>query len=111
MRPESRLGVVAAPARPPATPLGDPELVERVVAGERAAFEVLMRRHNPRVYHAIRSILRDEAEVEDAMQQTYLLAWTHLPGFAGASSFTTWLTRIALHEALGRARRPARLVA
>jgi RNA polymerase sigma-70 factor, ECF subfamily len=90
--------------------LPDDELVRRVAAGERALFEVLMRRHNARVYHAVRSILRDEAEVEDAMQQTYLLAYAHLPEFAGASSFVTWLTRIALHEALGRVRRPARLV-
>ncbi len=90
--------------------LPDDELVRRVVAGDRALFEVLMRRHNPRVYHAIRGILRDEAEVEDAMQQTYLLAYAHLADFAGASSFTTWLTRIALHEALGRVRRPTHLV-
>jgi RNA polymerase sigma-70 factor (ECF subfamily) len=81
-----------------------------VVAGDRASFEILMHRHNTRVYHAIRSILRDEAEVEDAMQQTYLLAYAHLSEFVGASSFSTWLTRIALHEALGRARRPVRLV-
>lgn len=90
--------------------LPDDELVRRVVAGDRALFEVLMRRHNPRVYHAIRGILRDEAEVEDAMQQTYLLAYAHLADFAGASAFTTWLTRIALHEALGRVRRPTHLV-
>jgi RNA polymerase sigma-70 factor, ECF subfamily len=91
--------------------LPDDELVRRVVAGERALFEVLMRRHNPRVYHAVRSILRDEGEVEDAMQQTYLLAYAHLADFAGAASFTTWLTRIALNEALARVRRPSRLVA
>lgn len=96
---------------PGPTVLPDDEVVRRVVAGERALFEVLMRRHNPRVYHAVRSVLRDEAEVEDAMQQTYLLAYAHLADFAGASSFTTWLTRIALHEALGRVRRPNRLVA
>lgn len=101
----------AARAADGGSPLTDAEVVERVVAGDRALFEVLMRRHNPRVYHAIRAILRDEAEVEDAMQQTYLLAYSHLADFAGASSFTTWLTRIALHEALGRARRPVHLVA
>ena len=91
--------------------LPDEELARRVVAGDRAAFEVLMRRHNPRVYRAIRSILRDEAEVEDAMQQTYLLAYAHLAQFGGASSLATWLTRIAINEALGRVRRRSRLVA
>jgi RNA polymerase sigma-70 factor (ECF subfamily) len=105
-----RQGDRSSPARDPASALADGELVRRVVAGDRAMFELLMRRHNPRVYHAIRSILRDESEIEDAMQQTYLLAYAHLSDFAGASSFATWLTRIALHEALGRARRPSRLV-
>ena len=99
-----------SPATGGGSTLPDGELVRRVVAGDRASFEILMHRHNARVYHAIRSILRDEAEVEDAMQQTYLLAYAHLSEFVGASSFSTWLTRIALHEALGRARRPVRLV-
>lgn len=88
----------------------DAEIVARVTAGDRALFEVLMRRHNPRVYRTIRSILRDEAEVEDAMQQSYLLAYAHLAEFAGASSFATWLTRIAVNEAIGRLRRRGRLV-
>jgi RNA polymerase sigma-70 factor (ECF subfamily) len=89
----------------------DAEIVARVVSGDRAVFEVLMRRYNPRVYRTIRAILRDEAEVEDAMQQTYLQAFRHLSGFAGASSFSTWLTRIAMNEALGRLRKRVRLVA
>lgn len=86
----------------------DAEVVRRVLAGETALFELLMRRHDQRVYRAVRSILRDEAEAEDAMQQTWLLAWSALPGFAGASAFSTWLVRIAVNEALGRARRRAR---
>lgn len=98
---------VSGVARLAAVP--DAEIVRRVVAGDRAVFEVLMRRHNPRVYRTIRSLLRDEAEVEDAMQQSYLLAYTHLAEFAGSSSFVTWLTRIALNEALGRLRRRTRL--
>ena len=67
-----------------------------------------MRRHNQRVYRAVRAILRDEAEAEDAMQQAYLLAFSGLGGFAGASSFSTWLVRIAVNEALGRLRRRVR---
>ena len=90
-------------------PPSDEAVVARVLAGEVDLFEVLMRRHNPRVYRTIRAILRDEAEVEDAMQQTYLLAYSSLRGFAGASSFSTWLTRIAVNEALGRRRRGGRL--
>jgi RNA polymerase sigma-70 factor (ECF subfamily) len=98
-----------APDRLP-VPLDDADLVARVRAGDLAAFEILMRRHNQRVYRAVRAILRDEAEVEDAMQQAYLLAFSGLGGFEGASSFSTWLVRIAVNEALGRLRRRVRAI-
>ncbi len=88
----------------------DEEVVRRVRAGERERFEVLMRRHNPRVYRAVRSILRDEDEAEDAMQQAYVRAYVHLAEFEGASAFSTWLVRIAVNEALGRLRGHSRLV-
>lgn len=103
MRPE----IPSAQAPGGAAP-GDGEVVRRVLAGETALFELLMRRHDQRVYRAVRSVLRDEAEVEDAMQQTWLLAYTSLAGFAGASAFSTWLVRIAVNEAFGRLRRRAR---
>jgi RNA polymerase sigma-70 factor (ECF subfamily) len=89
------------------TALSDADIVGRVRAGDRDLFEVLMRRHNGRVYRAVRAILRDEAEVEDAMQQTYLAVYKHLAQFVGAARFSTWLTRIAINEA-GRRRRAAR---
>ncbi len=92
------------------TTLPDAALVRRIVGGDVAVFEILMRRHNPRVYRTIRAILRDEAEVEDAMQQAYLQAYANLRSFTGASSFATWLTRIAINEALGRRRKNARVV-
>lgn len=86
----------------------DAEVVRRVLAGERKLFEVLMRRYNQRVYRGIRSILRDEHETEDAMQQAYLQAYAHLGEFEGASSFSTWLTRIAINEALACLRKRGR---
>lgn len=94
----------------PAAAIGpdDAEVVRRVLAGQTALFELLMRRHDQRVYRAVRSVLRDEAEAEDAMQQTWLLAYASLADFAGASAFSTWLVRIAVNEALGRLRRRAR---
>lgn len=85
--------------------LTDEQVVARVVAGEVGLFEMLMRRHNVRVYRAVRSVLRDEQEAEDAMQQAYINAYTHLAQFAGRARFSTWLTRIAVHEAIARARR------
>lgn len=92
----------------PAVALPDTELIHRVLGGDVALFELLIRRHNPRVYRTIRGLLRDEAEVEDAMQQTYLLAYARLGEFSGQAAFSTWLTRIAMNEALGRLRRDGR---
>jgi RNA polymerase sigma-70 factor (ECF subfamily) len=86
--------------------VSDEDVVRRVLAGDVAAFEILMRRHNQRVYRTIRAVLRrDSADVEDAMQQAYLQAYRSLAAFQGASSFGTWLTRIALNVALGHLRR------
>jgi RNA polymerase sigma-70 factor (ECF subfamily) len=89
--------------------LPDDAILRRVCAGERELFEILMRRHNQTVYRALRSILQDEAEVEDAMQQTYLSAFVHLREFAGGSRFSTWLVRIAINEGLDRRRKQLRL--
>lgn len=94
-----------------ADPPTDEEIAHRVREGETALFEVLMRRHNQRVYRAVRAILRDEAEVEDVMQQAYVLAFTHLSQFEGSARFSTWLIRIAVNEALQHLRRRHRLVA
>lgn len=90
--------------------LSDEEVVRRVVEGDAALFEILMRRHNQRIYRAVRAILRDDDEVEDVMQQAYLNAFQHLHQFAGDAQFATWLTRIAVNEALARRRKRARFV-
>src|SRR6185369_1908638 len=81
--------------------LTDAEIVQRVRDGEHALFEILMRRHNQRVYRAARAVLKDEREVEDVMQQAYINAFTHLHQFEERSQFSTWLTRIVLNEAFG----------
>jgi RNA polymerase sigma-70 factor (ECF subfamily) len=92
------------------TELTDDDIVARVIDGQTALYELLMRRHNERVYRAARAILRDEAEAEDVMQQAYVNAYTHLRQFDRRASFATWLTRIAVNEALARARRQGRYV-
>lgn len=99
--------VQASPLRR-AVPVTDEEIVPRILAGETSLFEVLMRRHNERVYRAARAILRDEGEAEDVMQQAYVNAYVHLAQFDGRATFATWLTKIAVHEALARARRRGR---
>jgi RNA polymerase sigma-70 factor (ECF subfamily) len=88
--------------------LSDEEIVARIVDGQTGLFEILMRRHNERLYRAARAILRDEREAEDVMQQAYVNAYAHLTQFDGRAQFSTWLTRIAVHEALARARRRGR---
>lgn len=87
-------------SRLPATArLTDFEVAQRVCAGDTPLFEVLMRRHNQPVYRVVRSILRDETECEEAMQQAWISAWKALAGFEGRSSFLTWVTSIAIREA------------
>jgi RNA polymerase sigma-70 factor (ECF subfamily) len=86
----------------------DEVLIQQVLAGNTAPFELLMRRYNERVYRAARSIVRDEGEAEDVMQQAYVNAFTHLRQFNGTARFSTWLTRIAINEALARVRRKGR---
>src|SRR5688572_25794404 len=82
----------------------DAETIQQVLNGRTALFELLMRRYNERVYRAARSIVRDEQEAEDVMQQAYINAFTHLHQFKGSAQFSTWLTRIAINEALARVR-------
>jgi RNA polymerase sigma-70 factor (ECF subfamily) len=88
-----------------ASSLTDAEVVDRVRRGETALFEILMRRHNQRVYRVARSVVKDEAEAEDVMQQAYINAFVHLKQFEDRSQFSTWLTRITLYEALSRLRK------
>jgi len=83
----------------------DEDIIQQVLDGNTAMFELLMRRYNERVYRAARAIVRDEEEAEDVMQQAYVNAYTHLRQFNGTSKFSTWLTRIAINEALARVRR------
>jgi len=86
----------------------DDALIQQVLGGNTALFELLMRRYNERIYRAARAIVRDELEAEDVMQQAYVNAFTHLRQFNGAARFSTWLTRIAINEALARVRRQGR---
>ena len=86
-------------------PLSDEEVVARVLAGETEMFEIVMRRHNQRLYRVARAILRNDGEAEDVMQDAYVRAYEHLDQFARRAKFSTWLTRIAVHEALARQHR------
>src|SRR5438874_538672 len=85
-------------------PISDEEVVARVLAGEKALFEVIMRRYNQRLYRAARAITRNDALAEDILQAAYVHAYEHLQQYSGRAAFGAWLTRIAVNEALGRLR-------
>jgi RNA polymerase sigma-70 factor (ECF subfamily) len=85
--------------------MSDGEIIQRVLGGEPALFELLMRRHNQRVYRTVRAILRRDDDCEDVMQQAYVNAFVHLRQFESHAQFSTWLTRIAVNEAIQRGRR------
>ena len=85
--------------------LSDEEVVRRIIRGERALFEILMRRYNQRLFRVTRSIVANDLEAEDIIQDAYVRAYEHLNQFEGRARFSTWLTKIAIYEAYARARR------
>jgi RNA polymerase sigma-70 factor, ECF subfamily len=94
-----------------AAPRQDPDdaaLARRVALGDSAAFEALMRRYNRRLYRLARSMLRDAAEAEDALQDAYLAAYQAIGSFRAEASLATWLSRVVVNQCLGRIRRQAR---
>ncbi len=83
----------------------DAELIRRTLARDEGAVRAIMTANNRRLFRLARGILRDDAEAEDVVQETYVRAFTHLATFRGDSSLATWLARIAMNEAFGRLRR------
>lgn len=92
----------------PETRSDDMDLVSRALARDRDAFRTIMKRNNQRLYRIARAVVRDDAEAEDVVQEAYLLAFSHLDAFRGASRLSTWLSRITMNEALGRLRKKRR---
>lgn len=88
--------------------LSDAEIARRIEAGDQAAFTLLMRRHNQTLYRTARSILKDDTEAEDVVQDAYLLAYRSIDKFRGDAKLSTWLTRIVVNEALARLRKTSR---
>jgi len=83
----------------------DEEIARRVLAGDAASFELLMRRHNRRLYRIARGVLRNEADAEEVVQDAYLRAYENLERFEGKGPLSAWLAKITVNEALGRLRR------
>ncbi|PWI30356.1 RNA polymerase sigma factor [Flavobacteriaceae bacterium LYZ1037] len=85
------------------------EVIKRVLKGEKELYEILVKRNNQKLYRVIRSYLKDEAEIEDLMQNSYIKAFTKLYQFKLESSFSTWLIRIGINESLARIREKGKL--
>lgn len=98
----------ALPTISAAKDVPDAEIVRKIVNGDAGAFELLMRRYNQVLYRTARSVIRDDSEAEDALQDAYLQVHRALPKFRGESSLATWLTRIVINEAIARSRKTAR---
>ena len=88
--------------------ISDHEVVARVRGGETALYELLMRRYNQRLFRVIRSVVTNDGEAEDVLQEAWVRAYEHLDQFEGRAAFPTWITRIAFHEALARTRKRRR---
>lgn len=80
--------------------LSDTEIIQKILSGATPLFEVLMRRYNQRLFRIQRSYISDEEAIKDTLQLTYLKAYENLDSFRGDAKFSTWITRIAINEAL-----------
>jgi len=83
----------------------DAELVRRALARDAGAFRAIMQKHNRRLYRIARGVLRNNTDAEDAVQDAYVSAFTHLANYRGESTLATWLSRIVMNEALRQLRR------
>jgi RNA polymerase sigma-70 factor (ECF subfamily) len=88
--------------------IADAELAARVASGDGAAFELLMRRHNRRLYRIAISVLRNAADAEDALQESYLAAYRAIGSFRGDASLATWLSKLVMNHCLARKRKAQR---
>src|SRR6266545_3727809 len=88
--------------------LSDDDVVTRVRSGETGLYELLMRRYNQRLFRVIRSVVTNDSEAVDVLQEAWVRAYEHLDQFEGRAGFSTWVTRIAFHEALARTRKGKR---
>jgi RNA polymerase sigma-70 factor, ECF subfamily len=109
-RPPTRPTAAATAAPTGAATASDDELVERIRGGDRSAFELIMRRHNQRLYRLARSVVRAPADAAEAVQDGYVQAYEKLASYRGPASFAAWLGRIVLNKAMDRMRDRGRVI-
>ncbi len=89
--------------------INESDVIKRILSGEKELYEILVRRNNQKLYRAVRSYIKDEAEIEDIMQDSYVKAFTKLYQFKLESTFSTWLVRIGINESLARLKEKGKL--
>lgn len=86
------------------------EVIKRILSGEKELYEILVRRNNQKLYRIIRGYLKEESEIEDVMQETYIKAYTKLYQFKLEATFSTWLIRIGINESLARLKQKGKMI-
>ena len=89
--------------------INENEVIKRILGGEKELYEILVRRNNQKLYRVIRGYIKDAAEIEDIMQDSYIKAFTKLYQFKLESTFSTWLIRIGINESLARLKEKGKL--
>jgi len=90
--------------------ISESDIIQRILSGEKEFYEILVRRNNQKLYRVIRSYIRDEAEIQDIMQNTYLKSFEKLHQFKQSSLYSTWLIRIGINEVLARLREKGKII-
>ena len=90
--------------------ISESEIITKILSGQKELFEILLRRNNQKLYRAIRSYIKDEHEIEDLMQNAHIKAYEKLSQFRFSSSYSTWLIRIGINEALARLKEKGKII-
>jgi RNA polymerase sigma-70 factor (ECF subfamily) len=89
--------------------INEEELIKQILSGDKEKYAILMRKYNQRLYRVGKGYFKDDAEVEDLMQEAYIKGYLNLGKFEGRSQFSTWITRILVNECLQRIRKIKKL--
>jgi len=109
-KPKENMMVTTYKSRQDSPGIKESDIIRRILGGERELYEILVRRNNQKLFRCIRGYLSDEEEIKDVMQNSYLTAFDKLSQFKLQSSFSTWLIRIAMNEALARLKQKGKIV-
>lgn len=109
-KPKENMMITTYKGRQDSPGMKESDIIRRILGGEKELYEILVRRNNQKLFRCVRGYLSDEEEIKDVMQNSYLKAFDKLSQFKLQSSFSTWLIRIAMNEALARLKQKGKIV-